>query len=192
MDQTYDLLRHLTSPIVAITSRRGNEVNGMIANSASRASLSKEKPRVSAYIHKFNYSHDMIFESGRFVMHVLGEEDLVTVDRLGFASRRDGPKMQDITYSTGELGLPVLDNCYCYFECDVVNVMDTGGSTLFLGAVRHTARGNRERPMTPTYMRDAISDERRREYVENLAIAQRQATERADEMRAVVWRGLPR
>ncbi len=192
MDQTYDLLRHLTSPIVAITSRRGDEVNGMIANSAARASLSKEKPRVSVYIHKFNYSHDMIFESGRFVMHILGEEDLATVDRLGFASRRDGAKMQDVTYSTGKLGLPILDDCYCYFECDVVNVMDTGGSTLFLGAVQHTERGNREHPMTPTYMREAISDDRRREYIENLAVAQRHATERADEMRTVIWPGLSR
>ena len=192
MNQAYELLRDLTSPIVAITSRRGNEVNGMIANSAARASLSQEKPRVSVYIHKFSYSHDMIFESGQFVMHLLGEEDMETVNRLGFGSRRSGPKIEGVDHSTGKLGLPVLNDCYCYFECDVVNVMDTGGSTLFLGAVRHTERGNRDRLLTPTYMRNALPEDRKREYLANLEEAQRYATERADTMRAVVWGGLPR
>lgn len=192
MSDTYEWLRLLTSPIVAITSHRDDEVNGMIANSAARASLSDVKPHVSVYVHKFNYSHDMIFDSGKFVMHLLGEEDMETVYRLGFRSRRDGPKLDGLACSTGNLGLPVLRDCYCYFECDVVNVMDTGASTLFLGAVRHAQRGNRSRVLTPTFLRDAMPADRQQEYLENLEVAQRYATEQADKMQAVVWRGLPR
>src|SRR5438132_1281508 len=70
-DQIYQLLRNLTSPVVAITSARGGTRNGMIADSAVRASIVPSIPRVSVYIHKFNYSHDLIFETGRFVLHLL-------------------------------------------------------------------------------------------------------------------------
>src|SRR6266516_4083056 len=69
-DQIYQLLRNLTSPVVAITSMRGGTRNGMIADSAVRASIVPSIPRVSVYIHKFNYSHDLIFETGRFVLDV--------------------------------------------------------------------------------------------------------------------------
>lgn len=190
MSQTYDLLRTLTSPIVAITSRRADEVNGMIANSAMRASLSADKPRLSAYIHKFNHSHDTIFETGRFVLHVLHRDQLDVVFRLGFMSRRERDKLTEVPYRTGMHGLPVLTDCYAYFECDVVNVMDTGASTLFLGAVRHAGRGPGETVMTAAYLRDAMPPDRRREYEANLERAQRYSTEMADRMRAVIWRGL--
>src|SRR5256885_4383056 len=61
-DETYQLLRNLTSPIVAITSERGGKRNGMISDSAVRASIVPAIPRVSVYIHKFNLSHDLILD----------------------------------------------------------------------------------------------------------------------------------
>lgn len=190
MSETYDLLRTLTSPIVAITSRSGDELNGMIVNSAMRASLSAEKPHVSAYIHKFNHSHDTIFETGRMVLHVLHREQLDLVYHLGFHSRRDRDKMAEIPHREGALGLPVLTDCYASFECDVVNVMDTGASTLFLGAVRNAQRGPGLNAMTPEFLRGALSEERRNEYERNLQKAQDYATRMADQIKAVVWRGL--
>src|SRR6266540_4322602 len=70
-DQIYQLLRNLTSPVVAITSERGGKRNAMIADSAVRASIVPTIPRVSVYIHKFNYSHDLIFETGRFFLQMI-------------------------------------------------------------------------------------------------------------------------
>ena len=85
-DQVYQLLRNLTSPVVAITAERAGKRNGMIADSAVRASIVPALPRVSVYIHKFNYSHDMIFDSGRFVLHLLRDDQFELIRRLGFAS----------------------------------------------------------------------------------------------------------
>src|SRR6266404_9549939 len=87
-DQIYQLLRNLTSPVVAITSERGGKGNGMIADSAVRASIVPAIPRVSVYIHKFNYSHDLIFETGRFVLHLLRDDQFELIHRLGFAGVR--------------------------------------------------------------------------------------------------------
>src|SRR5437016_9302610 len=88
-DLTYQLLRNLTSPVVAITSVRGGKENGMISDAAVRASIVPTVPRLSVYIHKFNYSHDMIYETGRFAMHLLHTKQFDLVRRLGFFSGRD-------------------------------------------------------------------------------------------------------
>src|SRR2546429_2995895 len=87
-DQIYQLLRNLTSPVVAITAERGGTRNGMIADSAVRASIVPAIPRLSVYIHKFNYSHDLIFETGRFVLHLLRDDQFELIHRLRLSSRR--------------------------------------------------------------------------------------------------------
>src|SRR2546427_10465207 len=85
-DQVYQLLRSLTSPVVAITSERGGKRNGMISDSAVRASIVPAIPRLSVYVHKFNFSHDLIFETGRFVLHLLRTDQFELIHALGFRS----------------------------------------------------------------------------------------------------------
>ena len=88
------------------------------------------------------------------------------------------------------MDLPILSGCFCHFECRVVNMMDTGGSTLFLGAVEHAATTPNTSPLTPQRLRDTMPEDLRRQYLANLERAQEEATETADSMRAVVWRDL--
>src|SRR5947207_2806779 len=102
-DLTYQLLRNLTSPVVAITAQRNGKENGMISDAAVRASIVPMVPRVSVYIHKFNYSHDMIFETGRFAMHLLHTKQLDVVRRLGFVSGRDRDKLAGLPHHRGML-----------------------------------------------------------------------------------------
>src|SRR5258707_15732657 len=94
-DQIYQLLRNLTSPVVAITSERGGKRNGMISDSAVRASIAPTIPRLSVYIHKFNFSHDLIFETVRFVLHLLRDDQFELVHRLAFVSGRASDKLAD-------------------------------------------------------------------------------------------------
>src|SRR5205807_2994611 len=141
-DQVYQLLRNLTSPVVAITGQRDGKRNGMISDSAVRASIAPTVPRLSVYIHKFNYSHDLIFETGHFVLHLLRDDQFELIHRLGFASGRTRDKLAGLPHRSGTLGLPVLDDCYAHFECRVANVMDTGSSTCFLGDVLDVGYGS--------------------------------------------------
>src|SRR2546426_1048356 len=140
-DQVYQLLRSLTSPVVAITSERGGKRNGMISDSAVRASIVPAIPRLSVYVHKFNFSHDLIFETGRFVLHLLRTDQFELIHALGFVSGRTRDKLAAIPHRLGTLDAPVLDDCYAHFECRVANVMDTGSSTCFLGDVAAVGLG---------------------------------------------------
>ncbi len=190
----YQLLRHLTSPIVAVTSERAGKRNGMILDSAVRASIVPTIPRLSAYVHKFNLSHDLIFETGRFVLHLLREDQLELVHRLGFVSGRTRDKLADLPHRLGRLGAPVLDDCYAHFECRVVNAMDTGSSTCFLGDVIDVGHGAATAPrgavMTAAFFRANMPAGWRSDYEEHLAAAQRFAEARSRDIRPVVWKGL--
>jgi flavin reductase (DIM6/NTAB) family NADH-FMN oxidoreductase RutF len=192
-DQIYQLLRNLTSPVVAITSERGGKRNGMIADSAVRASIVPTIPRVSVYIHKFNYSHDLIFETGRFVLHLLRDDQFELIHRLGFESGRTRDKLAGLPHRLGALGVPVLDDCYAHFECRVANVMDTGSSTCFLGDVVDVGHGAARSAvgsvMTAAHFRANMPAEWRTEYEALLRAAQAYAAERSRDIRPVVWKG---
>lgn len=190
MSRPYEFLRALTSPVVAITTRRGDELNGLIVNSALRASLSPEKLRLSIIVHKLNHSHDMIFESGVFTAHVLESDQMDLVVRLGCASGRDGDKMAGLRYRLGATGTPILERCHAHFECRVVNAMDTGPSTVFLGAVEASGGFGEGEVMTSRHVRTGIPSEQQARYEADLEHAQRVATEMADQLRPLVWRGL--
>jgi flavin reductase (DIM6/NTAB) family NADH-FMN oxidoreductase RutF len=191
---TYQLLRNLTSPVVAVTSERAGKENGMISDAAVRASIVPTVPRLSVYIHKFNYSHDMIFETGRFGLHLLHTQQFDVVRRLGFASGRDQDKLAGIPHHPGRLGVPVLDECFAHFECNVVNVMDTGSSTLFLGDVMAVGCGAaaglepRGELLTASYFRGKMPAEWRQEYEAKLKDAQQIGAELSRLIKPVVWK----
>jgi flavin reductase (DIM6/NTAB) family NADH-FMN oxidoreductase RutF len=193
-DETYQLLRNLTSPVVAITSERGGKRNGMIIDSAIRASIVPAVPRVAIFIHKFNFSHDLIFDTGRFVLHLLRTDQFAVIHELGFLSGRTADKLATIPHRPGRLGAPVLDDCFAHFECRVANAMDTGSSTCFLGDVvvagYGAATGPRGEVMTAAYFRANLPPEWRREYEEQLGAAQRAAEARAREIQPLLWREL--
>ena len=166
----------------------------MISDAAVRASIAPTVPRLSVYIHKFNYSHDMIFETGRFAVHLLHTKQFDIVRRLGFVSGRDSDKLDGLPHHRGVLGVPVLDECFAHFECQVVNVMDTGSSTLFLGDVVAVGRGKAEgleaqgELLTATYFRANMPAAWRIEYEVKLKEAQAVAAEMSKKLQPVVWK----
>ncbi len=193
-DPTYQLLRNLTSPVVAITAERKGKKNGMISDAAVRASIVPSVPRVSVYIHKFNYSHDMIFETGRFGLHLLNTTQFDVVRRLGFFSGRDQDKLAGLPHHAGQTGVPVLDECFAHVECSVANVMDTGSSTLFLGDVVAVGCGAaaglepRGELLTASYFRAHMPAEWRTEYEAKLTDAQQVAAKLSGKIKPVVWK----
>lgn len=195
-ETTYQLLRNLTSPVVAVTTGRAGKQNGMVLDSAVRASIVPSVPRLSVYIHKFNYTHDLLFEAGVFVVHLLHTRQIDLVHRLGFVSGRDRDKLAEIPHHHGALGVPILDECYAHFECRVANVMDTGSSTLFLGDVVAVGYGKaagldpKGELMTATYFRANMPAGWRQEFEANLRKAQHVAEARSRDIRPVTWRGL--
>jgi flavin reductase (DIM6/NTAB) family NADH-FMN oxidoreductase RutF len=191
-DQTYQLLRTLTSPVVAITSADGEVRNGMIIDSAIRASIVPAIPRIAVFIHKFNFSHDLIFGSGAFALHLLRTDQYDLIHHLGFHSRRDVDKLATVPHRIGATGAPLLADCYAHFDCRVINAMDAGSSTCFLGDVVDVgfgaAGGTPGEVMTAGFFRAHIPVAWREDYVRQLAQAQGAAEKTARDIRPLVWK----
>ena len=173
-DPVYSLLRNLTSPVVAITASAGGRRNGLIVNSAQRASLVPSIPRLSIYVSKTNFSHDLIYNSGVFALHLLRTDQFDLIWHLGLQSGRTIDKLGSLDTVAGDTGCPLLADCMAAFECKVVNAMDTGASTFFLGEVINVRNGTPGELMSSDYFRANMSAERKQQYEENLRAAQTQ------------------
>ena len=187
--ETYELLRTITSPVVAVTMRRGDKRNGMISDGAIRASIVPDIPRLGVFIHKFNFSHDLVYETGRFAIHVLHTGQLELVHRLGFFSGRDREKLEGVRHRDGaKTGVPILADCYCWFECEVGNVMDTGSSTFFMGEVVDSGRGPGTEVLEPAYLRANLPSNLIADYVAHLGNAQETARRASATMQSIYQR----
>ncbi|WP_299950458.1 flavin reductase family protein [uncultured Modestobacter sp.] len=126
---------------VAITTVSGGRTNGLISLSAGGGSILPEAPRVTISITKYNFSHDLVRESGVFALHLLGASDellprsLRTIMTLGGSSGRDGDKLAGLDWTPGVTGSPVLADALSYVEGRVVGVLDNEENSIFLADV---------------------------------------------------------
>ncbi len=190
MDPLYLTLRNLTTPIVAITTSANGKRNGLIVNSAQRASLVPAFMRVSMYISKTNLTHELIWASGVFGLHLLRADQWNVVRELGINSGRDRDKLANLPTRMGETGCPLLTDCLVALECRLVNTMDAGAATFFLGDVLGATAGADGPVMTADHFRANLPPDLRVAYEANLAQAQQELeriTKEVDPTR--VWPG---
>ncbi len=171
-DAGYELLRQFASPVVAITSRYLDRTNGMISDSAVRASISPKVPRLSVYIHKWHFSHDLIWNSGKLCIHLLHRGQMDLVHQLGFVSGRTKDKLVEIPHLAGSTGLPVLRDRYAAFELRVINTMDAGYATHFLGHVEAVHLGGGGELLTAPWFRENIPAAWQEAWLANYRVAQ--------------------
>ncbi len=123
------------SPVVIITSRRNEEINGQVAVTLVTSSIVHTVPRLLIGIWKGNHTHGFIMKSGDLAVHLLKKERLSMVRDFGFYSGRDKNKFENARWFEGKNGCPILRDVHSYLECSVLNAMDGGDMTAFLTSV---------------------------------------------------------
>lgn len=189
-DETYRLLRHLTLPVVAITTSANGRRNGLIVNSAQRASLVPSLARISLYVSKTNFSHDLLYASGVFGVHLLRSDQWDVIRALGMRSARDvTDKLADVATRTGVTGCPMLSDVVAGFECRVVNAMDAGAATFFLGDIVDVQKGTPGEVMTSPHFRSNAPADLLAEYEARLRTAQEHLAPLAGQVGTGTWTG---
>ena len=163
------MMRHLWSPIVAVTSCWNDQTNAQIAVSVSASSVVPDLPRVLVQIYKENHTWNLITQSRAFALNFLRPDQLELVKSLGFRSGRDEDKLAGIPFRSGELGSPILEDCWGYLDCRVVNDMDGGDMTCFLGEVLSGETLEDGEPLWWPDARRRIPDEWNAEWDERVA-----------------------
>ena len=80
---------------------------------------------------------------------------------LGFFSGRTNNKLHNIEYEVKESGSPILKNAHAYLDCKVVNCMDVGDATCFLGTILKADIISEGEILTSEYFRKHMMVEKR-------------------------------
>jgi flavin reductase (DIM6/NTAB) family NADH-FMN oxidoreductase RutF/rubredoxin len=137
--------------LYVVCSRKGDKFNGQIANTVFQ--VCSEPPIIAVAINRQNLTHDYIMESKVFTVSVLAQDTpLNFIGGFGFKSGREVDKFQGVNYKLGETKVPiVLDNTLAYFEAKVLNHVQVGTHTIFVGELVGADVLKEGEPMTYAY-----------------------------------------
>jgi flavin reductase (DIM6/NTAB) family NADH-FMN oxidoreductase RutF/rubredoxin len=134
-----------------VSSRKGDRLNGQIANTVFQ--ITSEPPTIAVSINKTNLTHEFITESKALAISVLSKDTpLSFIGHFGFKSGRDIDKLEGINYKTGDTQAPVVtDNALAYLEARVIQEVDVGTHTIFIGELVAADVIKESEPMTYAY-----------------------------------------
>ena len=134
-----------------ISSKMGEKFNGQIATAVFQ--ITAEPPKIAVSINKQNLTHEYILESKVFTVSILSKETLMKfIGHFGFKSGRELDKFKDLNYKAGVTGAPVvLENSVGYIEAKVIDNIDVGTHTVFIGKVVDAEIIKDKEPMTYAY-----------------------------------------
>jgi flavin reductase (DIM6/NTAB) family NADH-FMN oxidoreductase RutF len=145
------VLRNCTYGLYVIGSRKGDRLNGQIANTVFQ--VTSEPPTIAVSINKQNLTHEFISESKVFTASILSQDTpLSFIGHFGFKSGREVDKLKDVNYRLGETKAPImLDHSLAYLEAKVIHQVDVGTHTIFIGEVVGADVLGEGEPMTYAY-----------------------------------------
>lgn len=125
------ILRHIPHGLYICGVKDGEEVNGFTASWVMQASF--QPPLVVNCVKQDSKSHAMIKASGVFALSVLeaGRKDLA--QQFFKPQRRVGNKFENVEFYLGETGCPIISDSLGYVECQVVDAVERGDHTVFVG-----------------------------------------------------------
>lgn len=130
-----------------VTARSGGQANGQIANTVFQ--VTAEPPRVAIAINKENLTHRLIREGGWFGVTVLDEATpMELVGLFGFKSGRDVDKLGQVGCREGQHVPLVTEHAVSVSEARVLQELDTGTHTLFVGEIVGAEMVGGEPPLT--------------------------------------------
>ena len=142
----------LSYGLYIVTSRDGERMNGQIATAAMQ--VTAVPPKIVVCLSKETLTHELLIKSGKFGITVLDQE--ITMQEIGpwgFRSGRDIDKFRNAHYRIGsETGVPlVLDHALSVLEAKVIDTVDVGTHTMFVGEVEGAERLKEGKPLTYDY-----------------------------------------
>jgi flavin reductase (DIM6/NTAB) family NADH-FMN oxidoreductase RutF/rubredoxin len=144
-------LHKISYGLYVISSKKGNKSNGQIANALFQ--VTSEPPTIAVSINKKNLTHEYITDSNVFTVSILNKDTpLPFIGTFGFKSGRDVDKFKNVTYKQGKTKAPiVLDHTLAYLEAEVIDKIDVGTHTIFIGKIQDAAVLSQEPVMTYEY-----------------------------------------
>jgi flavin reductase (DIM6/NTAB) family NADH-FMN oxidoreductase RutF len=127
------MLRKIPHGLYICGVKDGEEVNGFTASWLMQASF--QPPLIVNCVRKDSISHQMIKNSGVFAISFLEDGQKELAQKFFKPMRRVGNKFEDVEFYLGETGCPIVSDTLGYVECTVVDAVEKGDHTVFVGEV---------------------------------------------------------
>lgn len=150
------ILTSLSYGLYAIGVKESERPSACIVNTLFQITVSP--PVIAVSLNHDNYTNACIRNTGRFSVSVLSENTPAgVIGTLGFKSGADTDKLKNISYEISSDNLPIIkENSCCWFNCKVVDKMETATHTLFLAEVYSGSNEIKGIPMTYKYYHEVI------------------------------------
>jgi flavin reductase (DIM6/NTAB) family NADH-FMN oxidoreductase RutF len=128
-----EAMRTVPSAVAVVTAEHDGLRRGLTATAV--CSVSADPPQVLACVNKSGSTHATIAEAGRFGINYLAQSQ-ESVARV-FSQAQDEPtkRFQSNDWCSGAEGVPLLREALASFACRVVQQIDCGTHTIFVGEV---------------------------------------------------------
>ncbi len=138
----------LSYGVFMLSTKCGDKVNGCITNTCMQ--VANSPVRVAISVLNTNYTCDLIKESGVFALSLLDETTTFeTIKHWGFQSGHNVDKLADLPLPEDVNGVPYLSWSTCaVLSCKVVDKIDLGSHTMFIGEVVDAVVTGDKNPLT--------------------------------------------
>jgi len=139
------VLSQFATGVTIVTTRHGDEIHGLTANSFCSVSLAP--PLVLVCVDKDAHSHDLIQKSGTFAVNILtaAQEPLArrfATNSLSAAERFAGIKQH------GEItGAPIFEESLGWLDCRLFATHAGGDHTILVGEVMALGKRQKNEPL---------------------------------------------
>ena len=156
-------LFRVTHGLYIVTAAAAGRINGQCLDALMQ--VTNTPPRIAIGMGTKSLTHEMVHESGRFVVSVLDRTNELcpeVIRRFGLQSGRSVDKFADFPHELTEHGIPFLPDAVAIYECTVQPewTIDLATHSLFVAAVDRAGTREGGEPLTYNEYRETI---RRRE-----------------------------
>jgi flavin reductase len=137
-------MRSLAGAVSIITSSHRGQRYGMTATAVCSATA--EPPTVLVCINRSTTTHEAVANAGIFCVNVLRQEDQELSSLFSGAQKGEG-RFREEQWEKLFTGAPVLKDALVAFDCRVVNRLEHGTHTVYLGEVEQLLIGRKGKPL---------------------------------------------
>lgn len=134
--------------VAIVTSRDGDSVRGTTMNAFCSVSLAP--PLVLVCVERTTSSHRVIAAGRVFAVNILktGQQDLARVlSQKGTAALEAAHRLEGIPFVTKMTGAPILLESQGYLDCRVVQAVEAGDHTIYIGLVEDAGWDAEDAPL---------------------------------------------
>ncbi len=142
------MLGSFATGVTIVTTRLGDRVHGTTVSSF--ASVSLAPPLVLICVDHTSESHGLIARSGVFAVNILreGQSSLsASLSNKATAELAATHSLNEVGHASGTTGSPILDEGLAYADCRVINSIEAGDHTIYVGRVEDAGTNTTVSPL---------------------------------------------